>query len=78
MATPNGNGMPSWFKWIRQGGVILLLAIIVVELIRGDLVPKGYVDQLLEQEGHALENCQAGRSALEATLRAYTAREAEK
>ena len=60
---------------IRDGGTILLLAVIVVTVLRGDWLPRVVVDRLAEGNAEQLAGCERSRDALEATLRSYSTRE---
>ena len=67
-------------KWqlIERGGVLLLLVFLLATVMRGDWLPRTFYDQLNSEHTQQLDTCERSRSALEATLRAYTTRDVQR
>ena len=75
MATP-ASKWPDAYTLLKDGSTILVLAVLVLAITRGELVTKGSHEEVMRQQDEQLAACERSRDALEATLRAYTAREA--
>jgi len=66
------------YQMIKDGSTILILAALVLIIMRGELITKGAHDEVIREHEDQMAACERSRDALEATLRAYTAREGVK
>ncbi|HYW26947.1 MAG TPA: hypothetical protein VE953_22455 [Terriglobales bacterium] len=78
MALPNGSKWPDAYTLLKDGSTILILAALVLVILRGDLITKSAHEEIVREHEDQMAACERSRDAVEATLRAYVARDQAK